>query len=257
MRRVFSTVLLVCLASAGATSCVVRRRLIARKGAPNTQQQLLTADRQSLIESIARQYEAIRDFNAEIDMVPALGTAEKSKITEYKDVRAYVLFRKPSDIRLIGLYPVVRNKAFDMVSNGEQFKLFVPSKNRFLIGKNEMETPSPNKLENLRPQHFLDAMMVKPIDTTNEKVLLMNLTDEDNAFYILPVVHENGNGQLVLSRSVWFNRYNLTIARQFIFDERGNILHPRTRATAIGSRMITWRFPSTSRSTGRTMSMRW
>jgi outer membrane lipoprotein-sorting protein len=224
MRRVLGTALFVCLASSGLTSCIARRRLIARKGATNTQQQLLTADRQSLIDSVVRQYEAVHDFNAEVDMVPALGTVEKSKITEYKDVRAYVLFRKPSDIRLIGLYPVVRNKAFDMVSNGDQFKLYVPSKNRFLVGKNELETPSANKLENLRPQHFLDAMLVKPIDTANEKVLLMNLTDEDNAFYILPVVHENGNGQLQLTRSIWFNRYNLTIARQFLFDDKGNIL---------------------------------
>ncbi|MCU1236815.1 MAG: hypothetical protein JWP63_4782 [Candidatus Solibacter sp.] len=224
MRRALFTVLLVFLASAGLTSCIARRRLIARKGATNTQQQLLTADRQSLIDSIARQYEAIHDFNAEVDMVPALGTVEKSKITEYKDVRAYILYRKPSYIRIIGLYPVVRNKAFDMVSIGDQFKLYLPSKNRFLVGKNELEIPSLNKLENLRPQHFLDAMLVKPIDTTTEKVLLMNLTDEDNAFYILPVIHENANGQLHLVRSIWFNRYNLTIARQFIFDENGNIL---------------------------------
>jgi hypothetical protein len=38
------------------------------------------------------------------------------------------------------------------------------------------------------------------------------------------VVHENGGGQLQLCRSIWFNRYNLTIARQFIFDAVGNIL---------------------------------
>jgi hypothetical protein len=157
-------------------------------------------------------------------MVPALGTAEKSKITEYKDVRAYILFHRPGDIRLIGLYPVVRTKAFDMVSNGLDFKLYVPSRNRFLIGRNDIEKPSPNKLENLRPQHFLDAMMVRPVDLKTEKVLLMNLTDEDNAFYIIPVVHENGGGQLQLSRSIWFNRYNLSIARQFIFDATGNIL---------------------------------
>ena len=85
-----------------------------------------------------------------------------------------------------------------MVSNGLDFKLYVPSRNRFLVGKNEIEQPSTNKLENLRPQHFLNAMMVRPVDLKTEKVLLMNLTDEDNAFYILPVVHENGNGQLQL-----------------------------------------------------------
>ena len=222
-RRAPMYLVLVCVMAVGFSSCLARRRLIVRKGASTTQP-LLTADRQTLLDSITRQFEAVRDFSAEVDMVPALGTAEKSKITEYKDVRAYILFRKPADIRLIGLYPVVRTKAFDMVSNGLDFKLYVPSRNRFLVGKNEIEQPSPNKLENLRPQHFLDAMMVRPIDLKSEKVLLMNLTDEDNAFYIIPVVHENGNGQLQLSRSVWFNRYNLTIARQFIFDANGNIL---------------------------------
>jgi hypothetical protein len=222
-RRVPIYLALVCLLSVGFSSCFARRRLIARKGA-NTTQPLLTADRQTLLDSVIRQFEAVRDFNAEVDMVPALGTAEKSKITEYKDVRAYILFRQPSDIRLIGLYPVVRTKAFDMVSNGLDFKLYVPSRNRFLVGKNEIEAPSANKLENLRPQHFLEAMMVRPVDLKTEKVLLMNLTDEDNAFYIIPVVHENGNGQLQLSRSIWFNRYNLSIARQFIFDDKGNIL---------------------------------
>src|SRR3954454_3672083 len=215
--------LIVCALAAGSSSCLARRRVIAREGATNNQP-LLVADRQTLLDKVVRQFEAVHDFNAEVDMVPALGTTEKSKITEYKDVRAYVLFHGPSDIRLIGLYPVVRAKAFDMVSNGLDFKLYVPSRNRFLIGKNEIEQPSSNKLENLRPQHFLDAMMVRPIDLKTEKVLLMNLTDEDNAFYIIPVVHENGNGQLQLSRSIWFNRYNLSIARQFIFDENGNIL---------------------------------
>jgi Domain of unknown function (DUF4292) len=222
-RRVPIYLVVVCLLSVGFSSCFARRRLIARKGVSNTQP-LLTADRQTLLDSVTRQFEAVRDFNAEVDMVPALGTAEKSKITEYKDVRAYILFRRPSDIRLIGLYPVVRTKAFDMVSNGLDFKLYVPSRNRFLVGRNEIEQPSPNKLENLRPQHFLDAMLVRPVDLKTEKVLLMNLTDEDNAFYIIPVVHENGNGQLQLSRSIWFNRYNLSIARQFIFDATGNIL---------------------------------
>ena len=96
-------------------------------------------------------------------MTPALGSAEKSKITEYKDVRGYILFRKPADIRIIGLYPVVRNKAFDMVSNGKDFRLYLPSSNRFIVGSNELVAHSKNKIENLRPQHFLEALMVAPM----------------------------------------------------------------------------------------------
>jgi outer membrane lipoprotein-sorting protein len=222
-RRVPAAILLLCLISLGLSSCFARRRLIARAGG-KAAQTLLVADQSTLVGIITKQYEAIRDFNATVDMVPALGSTEKSKITEYKDVRAFILFRKPADIRLIGLYPVVRNKAFDMVSDGANFKLYVPARNRFLVGRNEIEQPSQNKLENLRPQHFLEALLVHPVDVNRDKLLLENFTDEDNAFYILHVVHLNGGGQLQLDRTIWFDRYNLTLARQLLFDAAGNIL---------------------------------
>jgi outer membrane lipoprotein-sorting protein len=222
-RRAPAAILLLCLIPLGLSSCLARRRIFSRSGGKPTQP-LLVADRSALVDIITRQYEAIHDFNATVDMVPALGSAEKSKITEYKDVRAFILFRKPADIRLIGLYPVVRNKAFDMVSDGTNFKLYVPARNRFLVGRNEIDQPSQNKLENLRPQHFLEAMLVRPIDANRDKLLLENFTDEDNAFYVLHVVHVNGGGELQLERTIWFNRYNLLMARQLIFDAAGNML---------------------------------
>jgi outer membrane lipoprotein-sorting protein len=222
-RRFPAAILLLCLISLGLSSCLERRRAFVRSGGKPTQP-LLVADRSALIDIISRQYAAIHDLNATVDMVPALGSAEKSKITEYKDVRAFILFRKPGDIRLIGLYPVVRNKAFDMVSDGTNFKLYVPARNRFLVGRNEIDQPSPNKLENLRPEHFLEALLVRPVDASRDKLLLENFTDEDNAFYVLHVVHVNGGGELQLDRTIWFNRYNLTLARQLIFDTAGNIL---------------------------------
>src|SRR5947208_13697655 len=154
----------VALLMASSTSCLARRRLITRKGGQPTQT-LLTTDKETLLKEIAQRYATIQSFNATVDMVPALGTANKGKITEYKDVRAYILFRKPADIRIIGLYPVVRNKAFDMVSDGSSFRLFIPAKNRFVQGSNQLQAPpSPNKLENLRPQHFLEALLVRPVD---------------------------------------------------------------------------------------------
>ena len=75
-----------------------------------------------------------------------------------------------------------------MVSNGIDFKLYFPHGTASSSGRNEIEQPSTNKLENLRPQHFLDALLVRPVDLETEKVLMENFTDEDNAFYILHVV---------------------------------------------------------------------
>jgi outer membrane lipoprotein-sorting protein len=221
--RSAASLLLLCLFASGLTSCVARRRVITRKGG-NTKQTLLVADLPTLIDIIQRQFAAIHDLNATVDMVPALGTTEKSQITEYKDVRAYILFRKPSDIRIIGLVPVVRTTAFDMVSNGSEFKLYVPARSRFIVGKTEMTTPSPNRLENLRPQHFLEALLVRPVEDGLEKPLLENFTDEDNAAYIVHLVRQNESGTLRIVRTIWFSRLNLRMARQIIFDDHGNIL---------------------------------
>lgn len=213
----------VCLLALTLSSCLARRRLITRRGSSGKNVALLMADRAILAGEIARQYDIINDFNATVDMTPALGSAEKSHITEYKDVRAYILFRKPAQIRLVGLFPVVRNKAFDMVSDGLSFKLYLPTRSRFITGRNSVEQPSQNKLENLRPQHFVDAMLVRPIDP-DAKVLFENYTDEDNAYYILHEVQEAPGGELRLARTIWFNRLDLSIARQLIFDDGGNIL---------------------------------
>ena len=118
---------------------------------------------------------------------------------------------------------MVRNKAFDMVSVGNTFRLYVPAQDRFIQGSNDLIELSKNKIENLRPVHFLEALIVRPVDPASDKVLIENFTDEDNAFYILQVIRNVG-GDLRLSRAIWFNRLNLQIARQLIFDEDGNIL---------------------------------
>jgi outer membrane lipoprotein-sorting protein len=224
-RRAAFSLFLICLISLGFSSCVVRRRVITRKATGGkTAANLRVADEASLLDSIARHYEAVHDFSATVDMTPALGTAEKSQITEYKDVTGYILFSKPANIHIIGLYPVIRSKAFDMASTGADFKLYLPSRNLFLTGSNEIGKPSANKIENLRPQFFLDAMLVRPVDAVNYKVVTTNMTDEDGAYYIVHEIRQIANGDLQMHRTLWFNRLDLLLARQLIFDPNGNIL---------------------------------
>jgi outer membrane lipoprotein-sorting protein len=212
--------LAVCASMFGCMSCVARRRIITRAGksAPVV---LLTADKQSLLNRISVQYESLRSLNVTVDMVPAVGTVNKGKITEYKDVRAFILFRKPADIHLIGLYPVVRNKAFDMVSDGRQFRLYLPSLNRFVVGVNGVTAPSPNKLENLRPGVFLDALLIEPVDSSSETAVLQDFTDEDNAAYIVQILRKDPAGEPFLARNVWFDRLSLRMVRQQRFEPSG------------------------------------
>lgn len=222
LRRIPVAILLLCLISVVLTSCLAHHRPFGRAGA-NPNQKLLTADQPTLVDAISRQYNAIHDFSATVDMAPSLGSAEKNQITEYKDVRAYIYFRKPAEIHILGLAPIVRTRAFDMVSDGTDFKLYIATQNRYIVGRNEVTVPSKNKLENLRPEHFVSAMMVHPVDPKTDQLSMINLTDENNAFYILLSLHDVG-GKLQPSRSIWFSRVDLQMARQLIFDDNGNIL---------------------------------
>jgi hypothetical protein len=218
-RRPALTMFVLCLICAATPSCIARRRLITR--ATNSKP-LMVADLSTLLAAVQKQYDALHDFSATVDMVPALGSTEKNRVTEYKDLRAYIRFRKPSDIRLTGLFPVVRTKMFDMVSDGTDFKMYIPSKGLFIVGRNAIEQISPNKIENLRPQHFLDALVVQPVDLKTDKAVLENFTDEDNADYIIHVERELPDGTLKLLRTIWYSRLDLSMARQMIFDDTGN-----------------------------------
>jgi hypothetical protein len=57
-----------------------------------------------------------------------------------------------------------------------------------------------------------------------EKAEIVNLTDEDNAVYILHFVRVQPDGEILPTRSVWFSRINLHVARQLVYDPSGNIL---------------------------------
>ena len=213
---------MLCL-SAATPSCLGRRRPIAR--AVNTKPLQIT-NLSTLLSTITKQYDAVRDFRATVEMVPATGSAENNNIIEYNHVidRAYIQVRKPAHIHLTGRLALIRTKAFEMASDGTDFKFYIPSKSLFIVGRNDIEGHSPNKIENLRPQHFLDALMVRPIDTKLGKAMLGNVTDEDNAHYIVHEMRERADGAMQLLRMVWFSRLDLVMTRQMIFDEAANVI---------------------------------
>jgi outer membrane lipoprotein-sorting protein len=205
--------------TASLSGCLARRRLITRHGALPSRA-LMTATKDDLVNRMRRLNDNVRSFSATVDMTPAIGSVYKGEITEYKDVRAYVLFRRPAEIRIIGLYPVVRSKAFDMVSTGNEFRIYIPAKNRFVEGTNDAPANSANKLENLRPAAFLEAMLIPPPDP-GEQTVLEDATDENDALYILHFLGKDDAGNPIISRNVWFDRQTLRIVRQKSFSKTG------------------------------------
>ncbi len=193
---------------------------------------LKDATREQLVQQLNEEASKINTMNATVDIDASTGGSKKGKITEYQEIRGYVLAERPNYLRMIGLLPIVRNKAFDMVSNGETFKLWVPPKNKFIVGNNNVIRPSPQALENLRPQHIYDALLLRPIDPHNEIAVLeqsnQRIVDPKTKRellqpdYIVDVIAKNGQGWY-LSRKITFSRIDLQPVRQRVYDKNGYV----------------------------------
>jgi hypothetical protein len=229
LRRLFHTALIFVLLL-GGTSCLLRSRPAPIRMSTGP---LQTATRDELVAHVNDLAGRITTMNATVDIDASTGGSKKGKITEYQEIRGYVLAEKPSNLRMIGLLPIVRNKAFDMVSNGDTFKLWIPPKNRFIIGHNEISKPSPSALENLRPQHINDALMLHEVDPSTEIAVLEGANeiiqdpktkkDVEEPNYILDIIRHPSSGDWYLARKLYFSRSTLLPYRQVVYDRNGNI----------------------------------
>lgn len=194
--------------------------------------QLKTAAAQQLIDYVNTQAGKIQTMQATVDIDTAVGGEKKGKVTEYQEIRGYVLVRKPEMLRMIGLMPIVRNRAFDMVSDGRNFKLWIPPKNRFIIGRNDIETPNATQsLQNLRPQHIYDALLLHRIDPQTEIAVVENESGSTadvkghkvlRADYIIDVIHTGPSPYL--DRKIVFSRADLLPHKQLLYDNDGNVI---------------------------------
>ncbi|HVP53390.1 MAG TPA: hypothetical protein VMU45_00215 [Candidatus Eisenbacteria bacterium] len=213
----------------GATGCLFHTRTVEVR---LSSAKLQTATQQELIDRLNESAARVTSLNATVDIDTSYGGEKRGKVTDFKEIRGYILVRKPNMLRMIGLYPIVRNKAFDMVSDGHEFKLSVPGTNKFYIGHNEVTIPdSASALDTLRPQAIYDALLLQPIDPENEIAVMESsqemvvdakthkLAQQPN--YVLDVIQKTDHGW-ILARKVIFDRTTLVAHRQVVYDTRGN-----------------------------------
>lgn len=219
---------LLAVASFPLSGCLFRTRPLDRQLSTRP---LKTATQQELIDYVNAQAAKIQSLQATVDIDASAGDVKNGRITDYKEIRGYVLARKPSMLRMKGLLPLVRNTAFDMVSDGHEFKVWIPTKNKFVVGANNSDKYDPEKrMENMRPQYIYDAMLIPEIDGDEavrengyETVLDSRRHRVEQPNYSLLVIRKGPNGSY-LSRKIDFSRIDLLPYRQRIYDQVGNVV---------------------------------
>ena len=192
-----------------------------------------TATAAELVAQLNERWDKLESLNATVEMQ---ATQLKSKVglaTDYTTFRGHILMRKPELMRVLGQVPVLGTRMFDMASDGKDFTLFIPSKNKAVKGSNALKKKSTNPLENLRPGLFFDAMVVRGLKPDDLYAVVSDsetVVDEDRKHlltvpeYIFSISRSKpGSQQLTPVRVVVFHRDDLLPYQQDLFDSEGNL----------------------------------
>ncbi len=175
--------------------------------------------------------------------------------------------RLPGQILLKVQVPIIKTDVAQMTSDGERFRVAVLEDGgsgkykKFVSGTNNADytalqtevsqmdfdgngkgkviKQNVNAFSNLRPQHFTDAMLMRPVDTDNFSYSQSTIQQQEEnldlpkksplrnvfrGYYLLDELRKNADGSLTVSRRFWFDRVGtIRLARQQIFDEKGEI----------------------------------
>ena len=198
---------------------------------------LQTATLEDLRGRLERQADAVHTINAEAELVPATGSAYSGVIEQYHDVKAFVLAEQqpgtggnslPAQagrhIRVLGQAPIVRKTIFDMVADEREFRILLPTKNKFVVGPTELERRSEKPIENLRPQHLFEALFPSaPATGPRAQAFLEENEFSGRRYYAVTEIVE-AEGAWRPARRWWFDRTDLALVRVQSFDAEGRLL---------------------------------
>ncbi len=210
-----------------------------------TQVQMTTAPLQTAtvgeLESMLSARDAtIKTLNASVLITASTGGGKEGEVKTYTSFRGYIYVRKPRELRVIMVLPVIGSEAMDMVSDGSRFKMLIPPQKRAILGTDQVTKPSKNALENLRPAVFFDSLLVPGVSAHE----LVSLTESSRIVepahgrkpavsepdYDLTVFKVVEGDVLQQQRVVHISRVTMLPYQQDIFDKQGRIATTATYA---------------------------
>lgn len=211
---------------AGCNILPTTRHLPLPKAPPVVQ----TATPEELIKQLDQRWDAINTLTATVEISATQTKTAQGTATDFPSCRGFIVMQKPKMLRVAGTYFGV--KIFDMTSDGSHFTLLVPTRNTAIQGSNTVTVKSDNPLENLRPDFFLDAIVVRGMDPDDEYMMTNDVeTVEDPAKrhlytmpeYVLNVMRPKAGKERQAVRVITFHRDDMLPSDQDIYDSSGNL----------------------------------
>ena len=144
------------------TGCLTHVRAVPKTRPADV---VLNATLNQLLQQVETRFDGIHTITASVEIAATTGGGLQGRQTEYPSFSGYIFLRKPEDLRVLLRVPILGSQALDMVSDGKNWKLWIPKRNLAMVGTSEVTKPSQNGLENLRPAVFFDSLLVRGLGT--------------------------------------------------------------------------------------------
>ena len=208
-----ASVLVAVLAFAGAhAGCLVRT------GKPVLRPTILETASLEQLTAKLKELDNIKTTRSTVRLQVSVESEDRTERKEYTEAGGFILIQKPGFIRVQAQFPVVGSTVFDMTSDGTEYKVHLPTENRFLVGRNEFTQVSKKRFENVRPQHIRDALVIDPPLEDESVAFMRNVTYGAQAYHVVSLAKKD---EQALSREIWFDRLSLQIVRQTIYERNG------------------------------------
>lgn len=230
--RKTSVALLLTVLCSGLTGCIgIKRRTV-----PKTviAEDIKEASLDQLLAGLDSRFTAIQTLTATVAVTATSGGEHQGEVKEIPTFSGYVLLRKPKDLQVLLKVPVLGSMALDMVSDGKTFKLLIPPKNRAVTGPDELDKPSKNGLENLRPSIIRDSLLIPGLGpdeyvalTLGSRILAAQTRKKEaieEPDYDITVMKMKGKNVLERVRTIHISRASLLPYEQDLYDHEGHVV---------------------------------
>jgi len=181
-----------------------------------------------LLQDLEARSRAIKTLRvAKVLFLPSEGARKKGEMTTTRvAVPGFILVNRPNDIRIRLNLPLLGTTGADMVSDGQQYKVWIPFNNKMYVGradesirlgKLDVQLPPPKDIANAM---FVD---IEPyINNLKYKVVPKQTTLGPRSYYVVTIIDIEARdtaGQVV--QEIWVDRTNMEIVRHVEYGEEG------------------------------------
>lgn len=148
------------------------------------------------------------------------GSAELGFIEKYPKAKGYLVAQRPDSVYVNILHPLTSSTVVAMAARGEDFRIWSPRDNKFLVGKTSLKTDENKPLFNVRPQHILQAVLIDAINRDNPHTIcfMEEALDPNFKYYVISVVGMQAQAAPCLVRKIWVERSKMVVVRQQYYE---------------------------------------